>query len=243
MAGSYVHGIGSPYRPNRYQSHSQLYTQTPPSSTDNLSYNQSAMNNLAQAFGQQTLSSNASMGMGKTASNSMAANSQMLGMQSTNQPFYSQYSDANMILYGMAAAQAPYGQYSGNYSLGYTQPPFLDQQAYAGYGAPMTQEMTTNQHYGNWTAQQQVPIEVPELTAPRRNSLSSNEESGQPMRMELTLRPIKLHKLLRTLAHGKNLRQSSFLEIFHSSKSGERPTEDMNMLTITLRPERTLLSQ
>lgn len=181
MAGSYMHGLGSPYRSNRYQAHSQLYSQTPPSSTDNLGYNPSAMNNLAQAFGAASLSDSVPMGLGKTASTSMATNygmNPMFGMQTYGQPSYYPYSEANMMMSGMATAQAPYAPSTGNYNMGYTQPPFVGPQTYAGYGGSMTQGVSMNPRYGNWAAHQQVPTEIPDLAAPRRNSLSSNEESG-----------------------------------------------------------------
>ena len=181
MAGSYMHGLGSSYRPNRYQAHGQLYSQTPSSAADNISYSQAAMNSLTQAFGATNLSNNVPMGVGKAVNNSMAANnmnlSNMLGMQSTGQPFYYQYPDTNMMFSGIGSAQQPYAQYTGDYGMNYMQTPFVGQQAYSGYGAPMTQDMSVGQRYGTWTASQQIPVEVPELTA-RRNSQSSNEDSG-----------------------------------------------------------------
>ena len=182
MTGSYMHGLGSPYRPNRYQSHSQLYNQTPPSSTDNLGYNPSAMSNLVQAFGAASLSDNVPLGLGKTTSNSMASNNfsmnPMFGMQSNGHPYYYPYHDANMMISGMATSHVPYTQSTGNYTMNYTQPSFVGSQAYAGYGGSMTQEIPMNQRYNNWTTHQHVPTEIPDLAAPRRNSLSSNEESG-----------------------------------------------------------------
>lgn len=182
MAASYMHGYGSPYRPNRYQSQSHFYTQTPPASTDSLSYNQSAMSNLAQAMGAASLSGNAAMGLGKAANNPVAASNvqinPMLGMQSTGQAFYYQYPDANMMLSGVSATQAPYAQYPGGYNMNYGQAAFGGQQAFTGYGVPMAQDLPADLRYGNYTTSQHVPNEVPELAAPRRSSLSSNDDSG-----------------------------------------------------------------
>ena len=182
MAGSYMHGLGSPYRPNRYQSYDQFYTQTPPSSTDNLNYNHAAMNNLTQAFGATSLSGTAPATLGKASSNSMAANnvhlSNMLAMQSTGQPFYQQYADANMIYSGMAAGSTPYTQYPGGYNMSYGQAPYGGQQALNAYDAYMTQEMPTSLRYTNYATSQHIPNDVPELAVPRRTSLSSNDDSG-----------------------------------------------------------------
>lgn len=182
LAGSYVHGLGSPYRPNRYQAHGNFYAQTPPPSTDNLSYNQAAMNNLVQNFGAASLSSNAHIGVGKATASSMTANNMhmnsMLGMQSAGQPFYYQVPEANMMLSGMATAQVPYSQYSSGYNMNYGMGSYAGQQAYTDYGPSMTQGMPTGLRYGNYTNSQHLSNDVPELSAPRRSSLSSNDESG-----------------------------------------------------------------
>ena len=177
-----MHGLGSPYRPNRYQSQGHFYAQTPPSSTDNLGYNPSAMNNLAQAFGATSLAGNVPMGVGKASNNTMGANNvhlnSMLGMQSASQPFYYEYPDSSMMLSGMATAQLPYAQYTGGYNMNYGQAAFGGQQAFTGYGNFVNQEIPANLRYGNYSTSQQVPNEVPDLAVPRRSSLSSNEESG-----------------------------------------------------------------
>ena len=179
MGASYMHGMGSPYRPHRYQSQSQLYNQTPPSSTDNLSYNPTGMSSLAQAFGAASLSDTGPLGVGKAATNAMANNNYninpMFGMQSNGQPFYYPYADTSMMMSSLANAQTPYGS---TYNMGYSQPSFMGSQAYTGYEGPMAQAYPMNQRYGNWATHQQVPTEIPDLTAPRRNSISSNEDSG-----------------------------------------------------------------
>lgn len=173
MAGFYGHGTSS--RQNPYQSHTQLYTQTPPPSTDSLGYNQAAMNSLAQAFGATNLAGSASMPADKQSNGSFSAqtvNGSMVPMNPNAQFYYHQLPDGTVVMSGMNNMPANYYQYAGAYNMGMPTATNLTPHAYSGYAASASQPA--------WGPSQHVPLELPELAAPRRNSLSSNEGSPGP---------------------------------------------------------------
>lgn len=176
------YGQGSPYRQNQYPSNSQLYTQTPPPSTDNLGYNQTAMNSLAQAFGAASLTSGVPVA-GKQHNNSFgahAANANMLTMQPNGQVYYHQLPDGTFVVSGMNNYSNNYQQYAGAYNLGASYGSYLPQPAYNGYAAPMAQGFANPSRSAAWGVSHNVPVEVPDLAAPRRNSSSSEENSPGP---------------------------------------------------------------
>ncbi len=181
ITGSYGHG--SPYRQNQYQTHSQLYTQTPPPSTDNLGYNQTAMNTLAQAFGATNLASNMPVASGKQNNGSFganAANANVLAMHPNGQVYYHQLPDGTVVMSGMNNFSHNYQQYAGAYNLGASYGSYLPQAAYNGYAASMAQGFANTSRSAAWGSSQNVPVEVPDLAAPRRNSPSSEEHSPGP---------------------------------------------------------------
>ena len=176
MAGSYGHD--SPYRQNPYQTHPQLYTQTPPPSTDNLGYSQTAMNNLAQAFGATNLTSGVPLPVSKQSNNSFGANAingNTVSMHPNGQIYYQQLPDGTVVMSGMNSVPGSYYGYSGAYNN-------LPQHAYNGYAASLAaaQSTASTAQPVAWGPSQQVPMELPDLTAPRRSSLSSNEGSPGP---------------------------------------------------------------
>ena len=181
ITGSYGHG--SPYRQNQYQTHGQLYTQTPPPSTDNLGYSQAAMNNLTQAFGATNLASGVPMASGKQSNSSFAANTangNMLAMHPNGQVYYHQLPDGTVVMSGMNNVPGNYYQYAGPYNMGLPHNSYLPQPAYNGYATSIAQGIANTSRSATWGPSQHLPVEVPDLAAPRRNSLSSNEGSPGP---------------------------------------------------------------
>ena len=180
--GSY--GLGSPYRRSQYQSHGPLYTQTPPPSTDNLGYSQTGMNNLTQAFGGTNLSNITSMGAGKQSNNSFVANGinggSMLAMHSNGQVYYHQLPDGTMMMSGMNNIPGPYQQYAGSYNVGLGHNPYLYQPALNGFASSTVPGLAGTARPTTWETSHHIPVEVPDLAAPRRTSLSSNEGSPSP---------------------------------------------------------------
>lgn len=178
------YGLGSPYRRGQYQSHGPLYTQTPPPSTDSLGYGQAAMGNLTQALGATNLSNVASMGAGKQGNNSFMSNGanggSVFAMQSNGQVYYHQLPDGTMIMSGLNSVPGAYHQYAGNYNVGLGHNPYLYQPAYNSFASSTAQGLIGTARPSTWETSQQVPVDVPELAAPRRTSLSSNEGSPSP---------------------------------------------------------------
>ena len=176
MTGSYGHG--SHYSQNLYQPNTQLYTQTPPPSTDNLDYSQAAMHNLAQAFGATNLASGVSVPVGKQNNGSYGANAtngSIMSMQSPSQIYYHQLPDGTVVMSGMSGVPGSYYPYAGAYNMGISNVMQYPQHAYNGYAAS-----TVNATNNSWAPSQNAPMELPDLAAPRRNSQSSNEGSPGP---------------------------------------------------------------
>ena len=93
--------------------------------------------------------------------------------QATNQ-LYFRLPDGRLLVSNVNTTQGGYQQGTGAYSLTPAQAQYLQQASYHVNQPPPN----TPQAGANWMAVRQVSTEVPDLSAPRRNSWSSNEENG-----------------------------------------------------------------
>ena len=135
----------------------------------------SQMDNLTQALTGINFQDLGNIPSGRVATSGMP--STLASVQSStsvpNGQLYYQLPDGRLIV---ANANAPHGTYqqgSGVYNITPAQAQYIQQTGYH-----VNQTMHNVQHGHNWNGGQQFPREVPELTAPRRNSFSSNEETG-----------------------------------------------------------------
>lgn len=182
IASSYGHG--SPYRRGQYQYQGPFYTQTPPPSTENLGYNQAAINSLTQTLASTTLGNGAPIGGENQVKNPYAANGtnsgSMLAMHNNGQLYYQHLGDGTLVMPGMNSVSGTYQPYAGNYSMGFGQNSYLYQPAYNGFASSTQHGLANTLRNNTWEVSRQVPVEVPDLAAPRRTSQSSNEGPPSP---------------------------------------------------------------
>lgn len=136
------------------------------------------MNDLAQAFAGASLQGYGSVGSGKGNNQPMSATPMNVaaipGAQPNNQMYYT-LPDGRVLLSNLNTSQGGYSQISGAYGVAAAQAQYLQQ---AGY--PVNQHMPGTPQAQNWMSGRQVSAELPELSAPRRTSWSSNEEATGP---------------------------------------------------------------
>ena len=148
----------------------QLYPQMQASNTHHEHLN-SAVDSLADSFGNINFRNAALMGQSKASNTPMAINDpnvgNMMGHQS-NTPMFVQLSDGTFIYTGPGnTPHGSYPQYTNAYHLGMNQ---YQQSAYHGMmNGPHTPRSNA------WIPTQGIQ-QIPELVAPRRSSWSSNEE-------------------------------------------------------------------
>ena len=136
------------------------------------------MNDLAQAFAGANLQGFGSVGSGKGGNQPMSAPpmnvAAMTGAQANNQMYYT-LPDGRVLLSNLNTSQGGYSQLPGAYSVAAAQAQYLQQACY-----PVNQHMPGTPQAQNWMSGRQVSAELPELSAPRRTSWSSNEEAAGP---------------------------------------------------------------
>ena len=162
------------HAPIQYALQGQMY---PQQSTANMGSGLAPVNvsmeELARSFGGVNLTNGVCGGPFKHSNGLISSNllgvSNVQGAQ-TGGPFYFQLSDGRIVL-SDTSPQAPQQQSSTTYNL-----------ATAQYHHPEhvlgAQYLPNASHGQNWNQTQQLPRDVPDLAAPRRNSFSSNEENG-----------------------------------------------------------------
>ena len=131
-----------------------------------------SMDNLAQAFGSANIHGSSNMGR-VGAQNSFGANSMNMGFmngQTNNQLCYLLPDGRYHYPQNMSMSQA--GYQNGAYNITPTQAHFLPQGGYQ-----MNQALPNTPTH-DWMSSRQTSSEIPELSAPRRNSYSSNEDNG-----------------------------------------------------------------
>ncbi len=158
-----------------------MYTATNPSTN----YNENAglsMDGLASAFGEVSLRNMGYTGPIKTNNNAFPANvlnmSATSGTQSQGPMMYQVATDGSTVFSAMPTAQGNYQQYPGNYNMAALQAPYLQQVSYNAMTPSGPRNLPGTPRGQNWMSFQQIPQEVPELSAPRRTSWSSNDGSS-----------------------------------------------------------------
>ena len=138
-------------------------------------YNGVSVDNLAQNLGAMNLRPGDSSGPVPLRENGVPSNA-MYGAQHGGQVYYP-LPDGSLVLSGMNGAPTNYQQYSA-----YTVPAMhssnFQQAPYNGLSTSVAANLPNTPHSQSWLSSQHVPREVPGLTGPRRNSWSSNEETG-----------------------------------------------------------------
>ena len=173
------YGYSTPY--GQYHQQGQLYTAANPNTNCNDNTGLS-MDGLANAFGEVNLRNMGYTGPIKSSNNAYAANivnmSAMPSTQSQAQMMYHLAPDGSMIVSGMPTAQGNYQQYPGNYNLAALQAPYLQQPSFPAISPSGPRNLPNTPRSQGWGPSQQIPQDVPELTAPRRTSWSSNDGSS-----------------------------------------------------------------
>ncbi len=173
------YGYSTPF--GQYQSQGQMYTATNPSTN----YNENAglsMDGLANAFREVNLRSMGYSGPIKSNSNAFPANIVPMnatpGTPSQPQMMYQVAADGSVVFSAMPTTQGSYEQYPGTYNIAALQAPYLQQVSYNGISPSGPRNFPNTPRGQNWMSSQQIPREVPELSAPRRTSWSSNDGSS-----------------------------------------------------------------
>lgn len=179
FANSY--GNTMPFIQNQYpyQPHGQIYTQAPPVHNQHDS-NGISPDSLAQSLGAMNVRAADSAGSIRLRENTVTGNglnmNAIYGAQPGGQFFYP-LPDGSLVFSGLNGAPGNYQQYSA-YNLPPTQSPHLQQAPYNGFATPVASTLPNTPQGQTWISSQHVPRDVPGLAAPRRNSWSSNEETG-----------------------------------------------------------------
>ena len=174
------YGYSAPY--GHYQPQEPIYSATNPATT----YNDNgglSMDGLANAFEGVNLRTMGYAGPVKSNSSTFPGNivnmSGVPATQSQGQIMYQLGADNNMVFSGMPAAHGHYQQYPGNYHMATLQAPYLQHASYNTMSTSANRNLPNTPRGGqSWMSSQQIPQEVPELTAPRRTSWSSNDGSS-----------------------------------------------------------------
>lgn len=176
FANSY--GNTMPFAQNQYSYSHHGHTQPAPHKQQDC--NGVSVENIAQNLGAMNLRAGDSSGPVTLRENAIPPNAvNMNGMYSAQHggPLYYPLQDGSLFLSGMGGAPTNYQQYSA-----YALPPMhnstFQQAPYNGFSSSVPQNLPNTPHGQTWLPSQHIPREVPGLAAPRRNSWSSNEETG-----------------------------------------------------------------
>lgn len=174
-----LYGYSTPY--GQYQTQGQLYTATNP--TPNCSDNTTlSMDGLTNAFGEVNLRNMGYTGPVKSNNLTYPANivnvSGMPSTQSQGQMMYQLAPDGSVVYSSMPTTQGNYQQYPGNYNMTTLQVPYLQQTSYPTMSSSGPRNLPNTPRGQTWMSSQQIQQEVPELSAPRRTSWSSNDGSS-----------------------------------------------------------------
>lgn len=134
------------------------------------------MDNLTQALGGINIHGIGNLGAGRVGANGIPAglmNVSALNHGNAHGPVYYQLPDGRVFVSSVNASTGTYQQNNGSFNITPAQAQYLQQASYH-----MSQTMPNMQQTHAWNGNQQYTQEVPELAARRRNSLSSNEETG-----------------------------------------------------------------
>lgn len=174
FANSY--GNTMPFAQNQYPYPPHGHAQAPAGHKQQ-DCNGASVESLAQNLGGMNLRAGDSSGSVSLRENGIPTNAVNMGAMYGAQhggPLYYPLPDGSLVLSGMGGAPPNYQQYSA-----YTLPPMpssnFQQAPYNGFS---TSVAPNTPHSQTWLPSQHVPREVPGLAAPRRNSWSSNEETG-----------------------------------------------------------------
>ena len=166
---STAYGHAMPYGHQfQYNSQGQLYSQAPANA-----YQEAVnepMDNLTTAFGSVNV-----QGMASIASGKPTPATSMPGVQANSQLYY--LPDGRVLVSGIHAPHGIYQQNSGGYKMPPSQTQFLQQGPYGGF-PPGMQIMPNTPQAPTWLSSRPKSEEVPDLATARRNSFSSNEETG-----------------------------------------------------------------
>ncbi|MCJ1433347.1 hypothetical protein MMC27_002707 [Xylographa pallens] len=136
----------------------------------------SQMDSLATAFGGISLQGLGNVNAGKVVNNGMSTNFGVVPAVTcgqSNGTWYYQNPDGRIFVSGVSGSLGNYQQSAGPFSVTPAQAQYLQQ---ASYHVGQTLPNMTQTH--TWNGAQQFPRDLPELSAARRNSFSSNEENG-----------------------------------------------------------------
>lgn len=178
FANSYG-GNTMPFAQNQYSYPPPGHTQAPAPQKQQ-DCNGVSVESLAQNLGAMNLRAGDSSGPVPLRENGIPTNpvnmNAMYGAQHGG-PLYYSLSDGSLVLSSMGGAPTNYQQYSA-----YALPPMhgsnFQQAPYNGFSTSVAANLPNTPHSQTWLQSQQIPREVPGLAAPRRNSWSSNEETG-----------------------------------------------------------------
>lgn len=158
-----------------------MYTATNPSTN----YNENtglSMDGLANAFREVNLRNMGYSGPIKSTSNAFPASivsmSATPDTQSQPQMMYQVAADGGMVVSAMPTTHNNYQQYPGTYNMAALQAPYLQQISYNGMSPSGPRNLPNTPRGQNWMSSQHIPQELPELSAPRRTSWSSNDGSS-----------------------------------------------------------------
>ena len=134
------------------------------------------MDNLTNTFGGISLQGLGDVNGGKVVGNGMSTNLGTVPTVNCGQPngtWYYQNPDGRIFVSGAGSSLGNYQQGAGAFSVTPAQAQYLQQASYhVGQTLPNMPQTNT------WNGGQQYPRDLPELSAARRSSFSSNEENG-----------------------------------------------------------------
>lgn len=174
-----LYGNTMPFAQNQYSYPPHGHTQAPAPHKQQ-DYNGVSVESLGQNLGAMNLRAGDSSAPVPLRENGVPAHAvNMNAMYGAQQggPLYYPQPDVNLVLSGMGGAPTNYQQYSA-----YGLPPMhssnFQQAHYNGFSTSVAANLPNTPHGQTWLPSQHAPREVPGLAAPRRNSWSSNEETG-----------------------------------------------------------------
>jgi hypothetical protein len=134
------------------------------------------MESMSHAIGGLNLQSLTHNGPGRMNGTAVPAN--LMNVAAVNpghagSQLYYQLSDGRILVPGVNSSNANYHQNGGTYSVTPAQAQYLQQASYH-----VNQALPSVQKAHAWHGNQQFAQDIPELSARRRNSMSSNEETG-----------------------------------------------------------------
>ncbi|KAI4161309.1 MAG: hypothetical protein LQ342_004976 [Letrouitia transgressa] len=178
--GGFINPYAHVAQYGQFNQHGQFYTASNPDiragntnvSADTLSQSLSGMSLRGVDCGASAKLNHAAM------TNNIAGAGRMTGSQNNGSILYALPNGS--FLYSNAHGGYGNYQYPASYSLNATQPSQIPQLQYSSVPVANLQTGPVTPRGQNWTTSQQLPPDLPELAAPRRSSVSSNEgESPQ----------------------------------------------------------------